>query len=193
MMPITGCPISWAAGAFHNFMPAVSDPTATCRKVRWSPLGVLANVSETKGTIAPFAGVYTIGETAVSAGCCRIASVSQTDLLERLPHKRQMGVDVMPGRYLNKLHPVRVSLGIFPTGGDGQQGNGNGRPVTRHDSPTPTANGNGRAGQLVYGDGTAVDPGKQKEAATYHRYLATKQSAPASKAALVAYYRAAVG
>jgi hypothetical protein len=30
-----------------------------------------------------------------------------------------MGVDVMPGRYLDKLHLVRVSTGIFPAGGDG--------------------------------------------------------------------------
>jgi hypothetical protein len=60
-----------------------------------------------------------LGETAVSAGCCRVVSVSQADLRERLPHKRQMGVDIMTGRYLDKLHLVRVSLGILPTGGDG--------------------------------------------------------------------------
>ena len=40
---------------------------------------------------------------------------------------------------------------------------------------------------------TAVDPGNQKEAATYRRYLAAKQAAPVSKAALLAYYREAVG
>ena len=81
-----------------------------------------------------------------------------------------------------------------PPSANGQQGNGNGRPVTRHDSaPTPTTNGNGRAGQLVYGDGTAVDQSNQKEAATYRRYLAAKQAAPASKAALLAYYREAAG
>ena len=81
-----------------------------------------------------------------------------------------------------------------PPTGNGQQGHGNGRPVTRHDTaPAPTTNGNGRAGQLVYGDGTAVDPGNQKEAATYRRYLAAKQAAPASKAALLAYYREAAG
>ena len=48
-----------------------------------------------------------------------IASGSQTDLLECLPHKGQVGVDVMPGRYFNKLHPVRVSLGIVSTGDNG--------------------------------------------------------------------------
>jgi hypothetical protein len=30
-----------------------------------------------------------------------------------------MVVDVMAGRYFDKLHPVRVSLGIGPAGGDG--------------------------------------------------------------------------
>ena len=38
-------------------------------------------------------------------------------------------------------------------------------------------------------DETAVDPSDQKEVATYRCYLAAKQAAPASKAALLAYNR----
>jgi hypothetical protein len=49
----------------------------------------------------------------------RLESGSQADLLDRFPDEGQMGVDVMPGRYLNKLHLARVSLGILPAGGDG--------------------------------------------------------------------------
>ena len=43
------------------------------------------------------------------------------------------------------------------------------------------------------GAATAVDPGNQKEAAPYRRYLAAKQATPASKEALLAYYREVVG
>ena len=42
---------------------------------------------------------------------------------------------------------------------------------------------------MVYGDGTAVDAGNQTEVQTYQRYLAEKQTTPASKGALLAYYR----
>ena len=53
------------------------------------------------------------------AGRCRIASGSQTDLLQRLPDKGQVGIDVMPGRYLDKLHLVRISTGIVSAGSNG--------------------------------------------------------------------------
>jgi hypothetical protein len=43
----------------------------------------------------------------------------QADSLELLPDQGQMGVDVMPGRYFNKLHLARVSAGIIPAGGNG--------------------------------------------------------------------------
>jgi hypothetical protein len=46
---------------------------------------------------------------------------------------------------------------------------------------------------LLYGDGTAVDQSNLTEVETFQSYLAAKQSAPASKEALLAYYREAVG
>jgi hypothetical protein len=100
---------------------AVSSPANSIAGSGGSELAGLGKIwFRTLGyTIGPFGGVYTIGKTAVSADCCRIASVSQADLLERLPDKGQMGVDVMPGRYLNKLHLVRVSAGIRPAGSMG--------------------------------------------------------------------------
>ena len=123
-----------------------------------------------------------------------LAYLRAWDMVRMLIH--QEWVSLLP-RYLlvptsRETNGAATAVSPSPSG-NGQQGNGNGRPVACHDSPTPTANGNGWAGQLVYGDGTAVDPGNQKEAATYRRYLAAKQAAPASKAALLAYYRAAVG
>jgi hypothetical protein len=39
--------------------------------------------------------------------------------LEDLPDNGQMAVDVMPGRYLNKLYLVRVGAGIVPAGSNG--------------------------------------------------------------------------
>jgi hypothetical protein len=52
-------------------------------------------------------------------GVLDIASGGQAHPLQRFPNKGQVGVDVMPGCYLDKLYPVRVSLGILPAGGDG--------------------------------------------------------------------------
>jgi hypothetical protein len=116
------------------------------------------------------------------ARCCPAPRSSPADQ----PSRPAAGLGAAAGAAATAVSPPPLA--------NGQQGHGNGRPVTRHDTaPAPTTNGNGRAGQLVYGDGTAVDPGNQKEAATYRRYLAAKQAAPASKAALLAYYREAVG
>ena len=52
---------------------------------------------------------------------------------------------------------------------------------------------NGRPPQttppLQYGDGSAVDQGNSAEVQTFRRFLAEKRTAPASRAALQAYYR----
>jgi len=58
----------------------------------------------------------------------RLVSGSQADLLKRFPDEGQIGVDVMPGRYLNKLYLVRASAGIFPAGSN------------RHDLILPAVN-----------------------------------------------------
>ena len=45
------------------------------------------------------------------------------------------------------------------------------------------------ASSLKYGDGSAVDQGNSAEVQTFRRFLAEKRTAPASRAALQAYYR----
>ena len=73
---------------------------------------------------------------------------------------------------------------------------GNGRPVTRKSSgqangkaASPT-NGSTMVKQpLQHGNGTLVDGKNLTEVQTYRQYLAEKQSAPASKTALLDFYQ----
>ena len=83
----------------------------------------------------------------------------------------------------NGIHPQQVAVA-------------NGRPVTRKSNgqangkaASPT-NGSTAAKQpLQYGNGALVDGKNLTEVQTYRQYLAEKQSAPASKTALLDFYR----
>jgi hypothetical protein len=98
-----------------------------------------------------------------------------------------------------------VAAGVSPNppaepGGDAQP-NGHAHPPGKADAVAhvrQTAEelfgpDNGRAPQpappLQYGDGSPVDEDNSAEVQTFHRFLAEKKAAPASRAALQAYYR----
>ena len=92
----------------------------------------------------------------------------------------------------NPQHGSTQNNGIHPQ----QSAVANGRPVTRKSSgqangkaASPT-NGSSTVNQpLQYGNGTLVDGKNLTEVQTYRQYLAEKQSAPASKTALLDFYR----
>ena len=72
----------------------------------------------------------------------------------------------------------------------------NGRPVTRKSNgqangkaASPTNGSTAVKQPLQYGNGTLVDGKNLTEVQTYRQYLAEKQSAPASKPALLDFYR----
>ena len=72
----------------------------------------------------------------------------------------------------------------------------NGRPVTRKSNgqangkaASPTNGSTAVKQPLQYGNGTLVDGKNLTEVQTYRQYLAKKQSAPASKTALLDFYR----
>lgn len=82
-------------------------------------------------------------------------------------------------------------IGIHPQRADGA----NGRPVTRKSNgqangkaASPTNGSTAVKQPLQYGNGTLVDGKNLTEVQTYRQYLAEKQSAPASKTALLDFY-----
>lgn len=79
----------------------------------------------------------------------------------------------------NGIHPQQTAVA-------------NGRPVTRKGNGKASSPTNGSmVGKqpLKYGNGTVVDGENLTEVQTYRQYLAEKQSAPASKTALLDFYR----
>jgi hypothetical protein len=111
------------------------------------------------------------------------------------------------GRETQVVTPQPGTAGVHPeqampvkSGGDGST-NGRAQPPEKADAvararqtaeelfgpdnghpPPPTS-------LLQYGDGSAVDQGNSAEVQTFRRFLAEKRTAPASRAALQAYYR----
>ena len=90
-----------------------------------------------------------------------------------------------------KTGPVQNN-GIHPQ----QTAVANGRPVTRKSNhqangkaASPTNDSTAVKPPLQYGNGTLVDGKNLMEVQTYRQYLAEKQSAPASKTALLDFYR----
>lgn len=111
------------------------------------------------------------------------------------------------GRETQVVTPQPGTIGVHPeqampveSGGDGSA-NGRAQPPEKADAVArarQTAEelfgpDNGHPPQptslLQYGDGSAVDQGNSAEVQTFRRFLAEKRTAPASRAALQAYYR----
>jgi hypothetical protein len=128
-----------------------------------------------------------------------LAYLRAWDVVRMLTHRELVGV---PPAYLMvpTVSEAELAAVAMPSG-NGRNGQ-KPQPVvkaTAVSAPTqPAAQENGRVNgrttaAMVYGDGTAVDQRNQTEVDTFRSYLASKQAAPASKEALLAYYRGAVG
>jgi hypothetical protein len=132
-------------------------------------------------------------------GATVLAYLRAWDTVRMLAHQELVGA---PPAYLLVPTVSEAELAAAP------MPNGNGRngqkpqpevkatAVSAPAQPAAQENGrvNGRAtAAMVYGDGTAVDQRNQTEVDTFRSYLASKQAAPASKEALLAYYRGVVG
>ncbi|GJM41390.1 MAG: hypothetical protein DHS20C20_16720 [Ardenticatenaceae bacterium] len=133
------------------------------------------------------------------------AYLNAWDVLRMIVHQQSVG---QPAPYLlvaTASEQNGASNGTSKPQDSPAQGNGihpqqsavaNGRPVTRKSNgqangktASPT-NGSTAAKQpLQYGNGTLVDGKNLTEVQTYRQYLAEKQSAPASKTALLDFYR----
>ena len=134
-----------------------------------------------------------------------LAYLHAWDVLRMMVHQQSVG---QPAPYLlvaTASEQNGVSNGTAKPKNDSAQDNGihpqqvavaNGRPVTRKSNgqangkaASPT-NGSTAAKQpLQYGNGALVDGKNLTEVQTYRQYLAEKQSAPASKTALLDFYR----
>jgi len=91
--------------------------------------------------------------------------------------------DICSRFVLDSIHPLQADVA-------------NGRPVTRKSNDqangkavSPTSGSTTNKQTLQYGNGSLVDGENVTEVQTFRRYLAEKQSAPASKTALLGFYR----
>jgi hypothetical protein len=127
-----------------------------------------------------------------------LAYLRAWDVVRMLAHQELVGA---PPAYLLVPTVSEAELAAAMPNGNGRNGQ---KPqpevkataVSAPAQPAAQESGrvNGRAtAAMVYGDGTAVDQRNQTEVDTFRSYLASKQAAPASKEALLAYYRGVVG
>jgi len=138
-------------------------------------------------------------------GTAVLAYLHAWDVLRMMVHQQSVG---QPAPYLlvaTASEQNGVSNGTAKPKNDSAQDNGihpqqvavaNGRPVTRKSNgqangkaASPTNGSTAVKQPLQYGNGTLVDGKNLTEVQTYRQYLAEKQSAPASKTALLDFYR----
>lgn len=130
-----------------------------------------------------------------------LAYIQAWDVLRIFAHKQMVS---QPAPYLlvatsseNKGDPIMTtkpenSVAQVNSTGQSQTRMANGRPLTRKDAVKPNGVANGKSEDkrpLQYGNETLVDGKNLTEVQTYRQYLAEKQSAPASKTALLDFYR----
>ena len=134
-----------------------------------------------------------------------LAYLHAWDVLRMMVHQQSVG---QPAPYLlvaTASEQNGASNGTSKPQDSPAQGNGihpqqsavaNGRPVTRKSNgqangkaASPTNGSTAVKQPMQYGNGTLVDGKNLTEVQTYRQYLAEKQSAPASKTALLDFYR----